>query len=295
MSSHPDLKLLRIFSSVARHEGFARAQQELNLTTSAISTYMSQLEAQVGFKLCDRGRGGFLLTERGKLMLSEVRRLLGEIDGLGAYAAALKGDLAGSLRLGVIDSTVTDPALPLPEVIELFNRRYPAIHLSLYIKSPYELQEKVLSNDLDLGIGFFPSHQSGLVFQPLYREQQWLYCSDRHPMYTERKLAESRIMECNIVRRSYWSQSELGRHGFKRSVATVESMEAQLILILSGGYVGFMPEHFAQPWVDNKRLRVLLPAAFGYQSPFSLIARRGRGREAAIQVMRELVLQFVRK
>ena len=41
----PDLKLLRIFVSVVRHQGFANAQQELNLSTSAISTYMSQLEA----------------------------------------------------------------------------------------------------------------------------------------------------------------------------------------------------------------------------------------------------------
>jgi len=55
----PDLKLLRIFVSVVRHQGFANAQQELNLSTSAISTYMSQLEAALGLVLCHRGRGGF--------------------------------------------------------------------------------------------------------------------------------------------------------------------------------------------------------------------------------------------
>ena len=55
----PDLKLLRIFASVVRHQGFANAQQALNLSTSAISTYMSQLEANLGLVLCHRGRGGF--------------------------------------------------------------------------------------------------------------------------------------------------------------------------------------------------------------------------------------------
>jgi len=35
--------LLRLFACVVRHQGFAAAQQELNLSTSAISTYMSQL------------------------------------------------------------------------------------------------------------------------------------------------------------------------------------------------------------------------------------------------------------
>lgn len=290
----PDLKLLRVFVSVARHHGFARAQQELNLTTSAISTYMSQLEAQLGFRLCTRGRAGFALTEKGELMLAESVRLLGELDGFGVYAASLKGDLSGNLKVGVIDATVTDAALPLSDAIGVFSRRYPAVHLSLFIKSPYELQESVLDGGLDLAIGFFPNRPPGLVFHPLYREQQWLYCSDRHALFGQRNIAESSVAEHPVVRRSYWSQSELSRHGFKHSVATVDSMEAQLILILSGGYVGYLPEHYAQPWMEQGRLRVLLPAAFGYQSPFSLASRRGRGREAPIQVMRELLLRKVR-
>jgi DNA-binding transcriptional LysR family regulator len=294
MSSAPDLKLLRIFASVVRHQGFAKAQQELNLTTSAISTYIAQLESQLGFKLCERGRTGFSLTEKGELMLAETLRILGEMDGFGAYAASLKGDLTGSLKLGVIDSTVTDPTLPLPDAIGQFTQRYPAVRLSLFVKSPYELQEGVLNGELDLGLGFFPTRPPGLVFQPLYREQQWLFCSDRHPLFHQRQVSEAVVSDLSVVRRSYWSQTELGRHGFKRSVATVDSMEAQLILILSGGYVGYLPEHYAQPWMDRGRLRVLLPAAFGYQSPFALVSKRGRGREAPIQVMKELLLRKVR-
>ena len=290
----PDLKLLRIFVSVAHHQGFAKAQQDLNLSTSAISTYMSQLESQLGFKLCERGRSGFSLTEKGERLLVETQRLISELDGFGAYASSLKGDLSGNLKLGVLDSTVTDQTLPLPEAIGTFFQRHPAVHLSLFVKSPYELQEGVLNNDLDLAVGFFPNRAPGLVFHPLYREQQWLYCSDRHPLYKERQIPEALVSELNVVRRSYWSQAELGRHGFKRSVATVESMEALLILILSGGYVGYLPEHFAQPWVDQARLRVLLPAAFGYQSQFSLVTRRGRGREAPIHAMRELLLRKMR-
>jgi DNA-binding transcriptional LysR family regulator len=294
MSAVPDIRLLRIFVAVARHQGFAKAQPELNLTLPAISNYMSQLETQLGFRLCERGRGGFSLTEKGELMLGEALRLLGDVDGFAAFAASLKGDLSGSLKIGVIDSTVTDPMLPLPDVVGVFCQRYPAVHLSLFIKSPFELQQGVLDNELDLAIGFLPIRPPGLVFQPLYREQQWLYCSDRHPLYGERHVAESLVSEMNLVRRSYWSQSELARHGFKRSVATVDSMEAQLILILSGSYVGYLPEHFAQPWVDKGRLRVLLPASFGFQSPFSLVSRRGRGREAPIQVMKELLLRRLR-
>jgi DNA-binding transcriptional LysR family regulator len=92
-----------------------------------------------------------------------------------------------------------------------------------------------------------------------------------------------------MVGRGYWSQAELARHGFKHSAATVESMEAQLILILSGAYIGYLPEHYAQAWVDKGDLRVLSPSTFGYQAPFSLIIRRGRSREPLIQTFRDLL------
>ncbi len=59
----PDLKLLRIFVSVVRHQGFANAQQELNLSTSAISTYMSQLEASLA-PLQRTGERSFLMAEQ---------------------------------------------------------------------------------------------------------------------------------------------------------------------------------------------------------------------------------------
>ncbi|WP_263144328.1 LysR family transcriptional regulator [Pseudomonas sp. RIT-PI-AD] len=285
----PDLKLLRIFASVVRHQGFAAAQQELNLSTSAISTYMSQLEAQLGLSLCHRGRGGFSLTSKGELFYQETLRLLGELESFQRYASALTGELRGTLNLGVLDSTVGDPALPLPDAIGAYSREHAAVHLRLAVMSPYELQLGVLENRLDLAIGAFSTRMNGLVYQPLYREQHWLYCSDRHPLFAERRIPAELITQQRMVGRGYWSQAELARHGFKHSAATVESMEAQLILVLSGAYVGYLPEHYAQSWVDQGRLRVLLPATFGYQAPFSLILRRGRSREPLLQTFRDLL------
>ncbi|MNF45005.1 HTH-type transcriptional activator CmpR [compost metagenome] len=285
----PDLKLLRIFASVVRHQGFAAAQQELNLSTSAISTYMSQLEGQVGLSLCHRGRAGFRLTSKGELFYQETLRLLGELESFERYSASLKGELRGTLNLGVLDSTVSDPALPLAEVIGAYSQEHAAVHLHLSVMSPYDLQLGVLDNRLDLAIGAFSTRMNGLVYQPLYREQHWLYCSERHPLYSERRIPAELITQQRMVGRGYWSQAELARHGFKHSAATVESMEAQLILVLSGAYIGYLPEHYAQPWIEQKRLRALLPATFGYQAPFSMILRRGRAKEPLILTFRDLL------
>lgn len=289
-TSQPYIKLLRIFVSVVRHQGFAAAQQTLHLSTSAISTYMSQLEMMLGFSLCHRGRGGFQLTAKGESFYQESLRLLGELESFERYAAALKGELSGTLSLGLIDSTVSDPALPLPEVLGVYSAENPGVHLRLSVMSPHELQLAVQENRLDVAIGSFYARMSGLIYQPLYREQHWLYCSDRHPLFNERRIPADRVTHQRMVGRGYWSQAELARHGFKDSAATVESMEAQLILILSGAYIGYLPEHYAQTWADQGRLKVLLPSTFGYQAPFTLVMRRGRSREPLIKTFRDLLM-----
>jgi DNA-binding transcriptional LysR family regulator len=287
-SALPDFKLLRIFVGVVRNAGFAAAQQELNLSTSAISTYMSQLEGALGFSVCNRGRGGFSLTTKGELFYQETLRMLDELQGFERYAAALKGELIGTLNLGIIDSTVGDLSLPLAGIIGEYSEKYPDVHLSLAVMGPHELQLGLLDRRLDLAIGSFSLRMNGLIHQPLYREQHWLYCSDRHPLFAQQVVSAETITRQRMVGRGYWSQSELVRHGFQHSEATVESMEAQLILILSGAYIGYLPQHYVQELTEQGRLRTLLPASFGYQAPFSLALRRGRLREPLIQAFRDL-------
>jgi len=285
----PDIKLLRVFDAVVRHNGFVNAQQELKLSTSAISTYMSQLEAQLGVVLCHRGRGGFRLTSRGEQFVQHTQRLLGELDNFARYAAGLKGELRGTFKLGVLDAMVDHPAFPLPHIMGHYSQKYPAVHIDLSILAPYELQLAVLNDRLDLAAGAAPMHMEGLLYQLLYREQHWLYCGEQHPLFGKRRISAQQIARERMVSRGYWNQAELVRHGFRHSAATVEEMEAQLILILSGAYIGYLPEHYAQPWVEQGKLYALCKTAFGYQSPFFLILRKSRTREPLIQAFRAVL------
>lgn len=180
--------------------------------------------------------------------------------------ATLRGEQTGIFNLGVIDSTITDPMLPMSEIIATFSERFLLVHINLQVRSPNALLQGVLNNELDPAVGTFLQANS-VVSHPLYREQNWLYCGDKHPLFTVKHPTEALISEMRMVTRSYWSSSDLGRKGFKQSVASAESMEAQLMLILSGKYVGYLPEHYALPWVQSQKLRALLPTEYGYQAP----------------------------
>ncbi len=221
--------------------------------------------------------------------MQQSLQLLQNMDDFENYACALKGDQAGTLRLGIIDSTVTDPMLSIAESIGRFSDHFPAVHLNLLIRSPHALLQGIQDNELDLAVGNFPMSSSNVISHALYREQHWLYCSDSHELFREHPISVDRIAQMRMVSRSYWNSLELGKRGFKQSIATVDSMEAQLILILSGKYIGYLPEHYALPRVRDRRLRALLPTEYGYQAPFSLIFRRGRSKEILIRTMRDLL------
>lgn len=288
MHNLPNLKLLHIFTSVVRCQGYSRAQQMLNMTTPAISGYMSELEAQLGFVLCQRGRGGFSLTAKGEQFYHYSVEMLETLVGWQQQVETLKNQQGGTFSLGVVDATVTDATLDLPAVIACFNQRFPAVFLNLSVRDPNELQQHLLEDRLDLAVGHFPLRASNLVTVPLYEEQHWLYCSPAHPL-AQRATPVAEVQRTGMVTRRYWNQAELNKRGFRQSNASVESIEAQLTLILSGRYIGYLPAHYAQSWEQKGALCRLLPEHFHFRAPFSFAFRRGRSREVLIRAMREIL------
>ncbi|MEG3129904.1 LysR family transcriptional regulator [Pantoea cypripedii] len=288
MQPLPNLKLLQVFASVVENQGYSRAQQALNMTTPAISAYMSELETQLGFILCQRGRGGFSLTSKGEQFYRYSQQMLATLAGWQEQVETLKSAQGGTFSLGVVDATVTDNTLDLPAAIARFNQRFPAVFFNLSVRDPNELQQQLLEDRLDLAIGHFPLRASNLVTIPLYEEQHWLYCSPQHPLAQGAPDMRT-VQQTGMVTRGYWNQQELNKRGFRQSNASVESIEAQLTLILSGRFIGYLPEHYARSWEQQGALCRLLPQHFQFRAPFSFAFRRGRARETLIRAMREIL------
>ena len=92
------VKALKIFTEVARHEGFAPAARRLNMSTSAVSRYVLELEDYLGVQLFKRSTRSVKLTESGDAYLSHGRRILEEVETLKARAAEKQGP-GGVLRI----------------------------------------------------------------------------------------------------------------------------------------------------------------------------------------------------
>jgi DNA-binding transcriptional LysR family regulator len=284
--SDADLRLLRIFATVVDCKGFAAAQTELNLSAPSISSYIAALEQRLGVRLCNRGRGGFVVTDKGVIVYREAQRLFAAVEVFTASAGAVRGRLTGNLRIGVVDCTVTDSASPLRAALRRFNERDHEVRVELTIQAPQDLQRGVLDGRLNLAIGSFPVRIAALTAQALYRERNAFYCGVGHPLFARESVTLEDIRAHRVVARGYWRRADLSRIGIEREAASVDNMEAQAILILSGAYLGYLPEHYAAAWQAQGQLRSLLPEELAYDAPFALITRRG---SAPVAVVRQFI------
>lgn len=282
-----DLKLLRVFMHVVRCGGFSAAQASLNVSQSTISEQMTTLETRLGLKLCERGRGGFRLTEHGLATYEAAQRLQVAVEAFCMDTDALKRHIAGRLYLGIIDNTVTDSMALLPQTLQKFVSRGHDVHVDVYIGTPAELEERVLDGRLHVAIGHFPIHVPGLDYTDLYLEPDGLYCGKGHALFAaeeDREVPEEAIAASRIVARGYLQQHDLKMLSASKAAATVDNVEAQAILILSGAYIGFLPDHYAAHWVARGEMRQIGPGHFGMQSPFCAATRKAAAPPSILQV-----------
>src|SRR5687768_9054631 len=97
----PDIATLHAFECAARHGNFTRAAEELNLTQSAVSRQIRDLERQTGLTLFERVRQRVILSEAGRRLLPDVRRLLLQSEQLMIDAVA-SADMVSSLSIATL-------------------------------------------------------------------------------------------------------------------------------------------------------------------------------------------------
>lgn len=271
-----DIKLLRMFHVIAQCGGFSAAQAQLNLSQSAISSQMAQLEARLGLRLCERGHGNFKLTDHGQAVIAAAQKLFGALDDFCADIAESQGRLTGELKLGLIDNSVTHSNPMIRNAISRFVEVAPEVRISVFVGGAVELEQRVIDDRLQFAIGLFHHELESLNYLPLMNEEHALYCARSHPFFAQ---DDSQLTELALKAARYvsWGHGE-GLPGWLspfefNEVASTPYIEAVAYLVLSGGYIGYLPTHYAQSWVAQKLIRQILPQQTCRSTKICLIKR----------------------
>jgi DNA-binding transcriptional LysR family regulator len=156
-----DHHALRAFRVIAEHGSFTRAAAVLDVTPSALSQTMQQLETQLGTRLLQRTTRRVGLTEAGQEMLHRITPALKELDqaldAIRQHAERPRGTLRLTMP-NVVSQTVVGPML------SEFMARWPEVQLDIRVDNSLN---DLIAEGLDAGIRLGELVQRDMVAVPL--------------------------------------------------------------------------------------------------------------------------------
>lgn len=164
----PTLRQLQYIVAVADTGQVGLAASQLNVSQPSLSAQLSEVEADLGVVLFQRGRAGAKITPAGEEIARRARQVLHEIEDLRA-AARGGGIFQGRLRLGVLPSI--GPYL-LPGVVQRLHKEHPSFRLIVREESTRDLNEGLRSGRLDMIIST-PEDHPGTRMSHLFTERLW--------------------------------------------------------------------------------------------------------------------------
>lgn len=294
--SDMDIRLLRVFKSVAECGGMAAAELDLNIGVSTVSRHIKDLETRLGLTLCRRGRAGFALTAEGEQIYAETLRLLAGVDAFRSRVDEIHQRMGGELHIAVFDKTASNPAAHISSAIARFAERAPDVSLHLHVAPLNTIERGVLDGQFQVGV--IPGHRSSdtLTYDELFTETMFLYCGVQHALFPDAQAVQEPA-DWDALRKHAFAG--LGYHSPNMEIsqrvhlvrkATGYDQESIATLILSGNYLGFLPDHYADGFVRNGQMRAVKPALFRYSCSFFSIVRASPQPSRVSRAFRDCLL-----
>ncbi|WP_439135473.1 LysR family transcriptional regulator [Pseudomaricurvus sp.] len=271
--SDSEIKLLSIFHKVVARGGLSAAELDLNIGRSTISRHLKDLEVRLGVTLCHRGNSGFALTQEGREIYEASIELFEALNQFKAKANDVQENIKGVLRVGFCDKVVGNPNSRLPKAIRDFSKAYPEIRIDLHTQQLNSVENNVIDGEYHLGIVPIHRHTSSLEYAPLFVEDMSLYCAKGHPLFDKDTLLIREVLQSLKLAAIDVSSPNLqvfSRLELKPS-ASAHDQEGVALLIQSGEYLGFLPDHYAHHFVEAGIFKRLVSSVYRYQCQFSAV------------------------
>lgn len=229
-----DIKQLRFLVALDEARHFGQAAERCHVTQPTLSMRLRNMEEELGVELVQRGQRFEGFTIAGERVLAWARHLLAAEAGLYAEAAACRGQMIGTLRLGVVPLAGFDPM----HLIGSFSTEYPQLRFQLFALSSEEILERLGRNQLDLGLSYV---------ERLNREH-----------FTVLELAETRMGLLHDRRHFAFSQEALDWKALAELPLGLLNTEMHFRQSIDHGFrsCGLSP----QPWLETDAVHQLLQA-----------------------------------
>ncbi len=261
MSKNPiSIEVLETLDAIDRRGSFAKASEELNKATSAVSYAIQRLEEQLDIALFQRQGRRSVLTPAGRLILDEGRKVLLATEQLANAAKQLSTGWEPRINVAV------ESIIERPKVIERlhqFLEHHPNVEIDLrecVLNGGWEALE-LDQVDLVIGAPGPAPAQKGFRFVELVEHELLAVIATSHPL--KNQLMHSIDAFLPKVRRVVTHDTSVGEISRTTGLASggrifyVQTIGQKLDAIVAGVGIGHLPKHLAEPFLSNGTLTAL--------------------------------------
>ncbi len=144
-----ELKYFRLIKTIAEEGSIANSTERLFLTQSALSHQLRELEERLGFKVFNRTRNKWELTQEGTELYKLANKLFSSIDEGFSNIKHITEGSKGAIKLSAECQSFFHS---IPSFIQKMGILYPEIDIEVSLGATHQTISQVLSNDIDVAI-----------------------------------------------------------------------------------------------------------------------------------------------
>lgn len=186
-----DIHHLRTFVVLARVGHFNRAAEELFLTQPAVSNHIKTLEEYYEVALFQKIDQKYVLTEPGKVLLGYAERIFNILNETKRTLDGFNKLDSGSLFIGASSNI---GVYVLPKLLGEFKSTYPNIDIKVSIGPTYEIESKMLKNEIDIGIVEAQTRSAEVIDIFRWDEELCVIVSPRHPWAKQKAIEPAELV-----------------------------------------------------------------------------------------------------
>tara|TARA_B110000438_G_scaffold120741_1_gene117899 strand:- start:40 stop:1089 length:1050 start_codon:yes stop_codon:yes gene_type:complete len=182
-----DMKLrsMKVFCDVVTRRSFSQAALDNQITQSATSQIINQLEKRLGVKLLDRSKRPFIVTDEGRQYFEGCHRLVRQIEELESSIRHLSDATEDTIRVASIYSVGLST---MRQFVHKFNESNPNIHVQLEYHHPKKVYELVTTGHADLGLLSYAESTKSIAAITWRAEPMVIVFSNEHPLANHHEL-----------------------------------------------------------------------------------------------------------
>ena len=281
------------FDMVRRCHSIREAARRLNVASSAVNRQILKLEDEMGAALFERLPGGLRVTAAGEiltrhvtLLLQDVERVRGELDGL-------HGVQTGHVEIATVEGAAVEL---LPAALRRMRERYPKVTIGVTVQGSQSIPGSVINGQADLGLAFALARSSEITQLCVGHFRLGALMTPAHPLAAETRVSYGQCCEHGVIQ----AKSELSVHHLiaplhKRAAAIkplLQSNSMELARQLARQQLGIAFQTRIGIEADLARgelLHIPLSDQGGIFSDLGVYARKDRDLPVAVQALTHLL------